>query len=290
MKVVRVKSQRSNRDKGDKGSQDNDGFALISTLALLLLLSVIAAGSIMLVRTSYGAVKRTEEAVTHKYLFDAAILVYFEKRSKVRGKKPTILGTHAVKVFDKKMSLTFISEDGLVNINRADANLLSLVFAANEAPPSVADRLAAEIIDWRDPDHLRTPSGAESPEYAARGVHGPANRPFESVGELSLLLDMPPELFTRTHRLFTVSSSGSQPVLAKASPGIKKIFLWARANDWKSKDWPDPNAMRSSTARRREVWPQIYKVHFSYQGKFIIRPITLRLLGPGSDHIYQIAG
>ena len=60
---------------------------------------------------------------------------------------------------------------------------------------TAANALAARVADWRDPDDLSRPNGAERLDYASAGngeVIG--NRPFHSVDELSSVLDFPEAL------------------------------------------------------------------------------------------------
>jgi len=83
-----------------------------------------------------------------------------------------------------------------------------------------ASRVADAIQDWRDPDSLRRPNGAEEGEYRQAGLPGrPANQPFQAVEELQLVLGMEAELYRRIAPMVTVFSRapGVNPAVASRS-------------------------------------------------------------------------
>ena len=102
-------------------------------------------------------------------------------------------------------------ESSKIDINMAAEPLLKSLFV-NLAGLSDADAsaLVEAIADWRDPDDLRRPNGAEAPDYrAADSNYTPANRPFETVGELSRVLGMTPAIYARVSGVLTVHSRQS---------------------------------------------------------------------------------
>ncbi len=59
-----------------------------------------------------------------------------------------------------------------------------------------ADAVSDAILDWRDPDNMVRPHGAEAPAYAARGLsYLPADGPFNSLSELLLVIGVTPDIF-----------------------------------------------------------------------------------------------
>ena len=93
---------------------------------------------------------------------------------------------------------------------------------------SRVDSLVEAIGDWRDPDDLRRPNGAEAPEYAAAKLkYGPANAPFETVGEVSRVLGMTPEVFRRIRGAITVYSR--QPGINAATAGRNVLLALPNA-------------------------------------------------------------
>ena len=85
-----------------------------------------------------------------------------------------------------------LDENGKINLNLADAALLTAFLKALGEDDAQARQLAGAIIDWRDEDSLLQPGGgAEAPDYAAAGLpYGPRNKRFETLGELQRVLGM----------------------------------------------------------------------------------------------------
>ena len=96
---------------------------------------------------------------------------------------------------DTQVEVALLDENGKIDLNQADAALLSLLFqhVGGLAQPEAA-QLAAAVLDWRDPDLLSQPEGgAEDPDYAAAERHyGAKDAPFESVAELEQVLGSGP--------------------------------------------------------------------------------------------------
>lgn len=132
-------------------------------------------------------------------------------------------------------------ESGKVDINHADATLLSALMRAVGTESADADQLAAAILDWRDPDDLKQPSGgAEDPEYAEAGRHyGAKDAPFETLAELQQVLGMTPLLYAKLSPYLTIHSGRSlpdqtyAPVAVLTAMGLEadRIQAWREAPD-----------------------------------------------------------
>ncbi len=98
-------------------------------------------------------------------------------------------------------------ESAKIDINTAsDALLRGLLLTAGLEDPE-ATRLLDAILDWRDPDALKRPNGAEEDDYRAAGLpYGPANAPFQAIEELQLVLGMRPDIYRRIAPSITVFS------------------------------------------------------------------------------------
>jgi general secretion pathway protein K len=120
-----------------------------------------------------------------------------------------------------EVSLT--DENGKIDLNQADLALLAALFQqAGGLDLDQARRLAAAVLDWRDPDLLSQPEGgAEDNEYAAAERHyGAKDAPFESVAELEQVLGMTPALYAKLAEHLTVFSGRTRPDPAFASAGV----------------------------------------------------------------------
>ncbi|WP_434212963.1 general secretion pathway protein GspK [[Pseudomonas] boreopolis] len=112
-----------------------------------------------------------------------------------------------------QVDIRIVDEAGKVDLNVADPALLAGLLRALGAEPGQDQRLAGAIADWRDVDDLSQPGGgAEDGDYAAAGLpYGAKDAPFQSLGELRLILGMTPELYRRLLPNVTLFSARSQP-------------------------------------------------------------------------------
>ena len=144
---------------------------------------------------------------------------------------------------DAQIAVVAADESAKIDINAAQEPLLKgLLTTIGEADDATASALVDAIVDWRDPDELRRPNGAEAPDYrAANSKYVPSNRRFESVGELSRVLGMTPALFARIAPAITIYSSqaGINPMTASravllalpnATPESVDQFILQRAD------------------------------------------------------------
>ena len=119
-------------------------------------------------------------------------------------------------------------ESAQIAANTAHQELLKGLFRFAGLSEEDAVKLLDAVLDWRDPDSLKRPFGAEEAEYSQAGLKGrPANFPFQSTEELQLVLGMRPEVFQRIAPMITVYSRqpGVNPQIASrnaliAIPGV----------------------------------------------------------------------
>lgn len=123
---------------------------------------------------------------------------------------------------DADVEVVIVDENGKVDLNQSDVTLLSALLRALGVESAQAGRLAAAIVDWRDPDPLTQPAGGgEDADYAAAGLpYGAKDAEFESIAELEQILGMTPELYARLAPHVTVHSGRSRPEPAFASAEV----------------------------------------------------------------------
>lgn len=71
-----------------------------------------------------------------------------------------------------------------VDVNRTEPERLRTLFVAAGIPPASADSLADAVADWRDPDDIPRPLGAEAAWYRAQGRPPPRDGAFADPREL----------------------------------------------------------------------------------------------------------
>jgi general secretion pathway protein K len=111
------------------------------------------------------------------------------------------------------VEISIVDETGKIDLNQADAQLLTALIKTLAGDSAPAGQLAAAIIDWRDPDPLTQPGGgAEDPDYAAAGLpYGAKDAPFETVAEVEQVLGMTPQLYAQLEPSLTLYSGRPQP-------------------------------------------------------------------------------
>lgn len=196
-------------------------------VAFVLVLWVIAMLSIML--GSFALVARTEN-LQARHLFDSTKARYaaeaglnlavFELRKTdpqqrwVGDGRPYTFGYD-----DAEVEVRITDDSGKVDINAADEKLLLGLFAGRGIEQDQAQKLSAAIIDWRDPDDMSQPNGAEIADYKAAGLsYGPKNAPFDTVSELQQVLGMDYALYEKLEPALTIYSGRSQPGAEFAPP------------------------------------------------------------------------
>ncbi len=84
-----------------------------------------------------------------------------------------------------------IPETSFVSINVASAEILEVLLSAVAQEGEDTASLAAAIVDWRDPDNITLPNGAEGEEYESLGFsYLPRDGPFQSLEELARVRGM----------------------------------------------------------------------------------------------------
>jgi general secretion pathway protein K len=207
------------------------GVALVLVVWVAVLLTVIASSFILERRTETLVVHNSMSIARAEAAADAGVqrAVYDMYRTDNGPDMWKRDGTVYPWSFDGvPLKVGIRDESAKIDINTASDSLLrGLLLSAGLAEDEAAKLLDA-ILDWRDPDSLKRPNGAEEPEYRAAGLpYKPANGPFQAIEELQLVLGMRPEIYRRIAPSITVYSrqSGVNPQLATrevllALPGV----------------------------------------------------------------------
>ena len=207
------------------------GVALVLVMWASVLLTVIASTFIIERRTdamvigNSAALARADaaaEAGVHRALYE----MYRSDASADRWRAD---GTPRTWSFEgAEVYLEVRDESAKIDVNTASEALLRGLLATSGLEEAEVQKLLDAILDWRDPDALKRPNGAEEPDYREAGLaYKPANAPFQAIEELQLVLGMRPELYRRLQPSITVFSRqpGINPTLASrevlmAIPGI----------------------------------------------------------------------
>jgi general secretion pathway protein K len=194
-------------------------------VAMILVVWVIALMSVLL--GSFALIARTEN-LQARHLFDSTTARYAAEAGleraiyELRRPDPTMrwIGDGRPYEFQFDNALVHIEltdESGKIDLNSAAGDLLQQMFVSAGLTLDKAAQLSDAIQDWRDPDDVPQPHGAEASEYKAAGLtYVPRNSPFQTVSEVQQVLGMDYELYSRIEPAITIYAGGTQPNAAYA--------------------------------------------------------------------------
>jgi general secretion pathway protein K len=198
---------RNARPRSMRGQR---GIALVLVLWLTILLTVIASGFAFSMRSEAIAARNAISLAQARAAADGAV-----ERTLFELSRPRIAdawaadGTRRIWTEnDVEFDVVAVDETSKIDLNTGrDVLLKGLLTTSGGLDDQAAARIVDAIADWRDPDDLKRPNGAEEADYRAANLkYGPANAPFETVGELARVLGVTAELYGRIAESLTVYS------------------------------------------------------------------------------------
>ncbi len=185
------------------------GWALIATLWVLAILSMLAAASQTLTLTSAKTEHRAQDAARAASDLDAAVARAaagivdpdLNQRWRIDGEARRF-------TFDSlPLDVAVQDQLGCLDLNAADISILRQLLQSAGLAPAAADALADHILDWRSSADLHRLHGATDADYAAAGLgYRQRHGPFQTIDELKLVMGMTPALFERLRPALTVYS------------------------------------------------------------------------------------
>lgn len=221
-------SRRSERFAGQRGAALL--VVLWSAVALAGLATVVAGTA----RTDIAVARNQVAEAQARHLAQGAVtLGALRLLAGTEGGDPVVLGQTTVSVGQQEATVRFRDECGKVDLNTAWGDLLREL-VEDHAALTDTDIRAAAVLDWRDPDSILAPGGAETPDYAAAGRgHGARNGPFDSIAELQQLLGATPAFVQSIREDVTVDclNAGIDPIVAspRVLAAIPRLGTEARA-------------------------------------------------------------
>lgn len=196
------------------------GIALIIVIWVSMLLLVIGSTFIFERRTEAMVVRNSVSLARAEAAADAGVQrgIFEMYRNDTAPERWQRDGTPHDWSFDGiPVRVELRDESAKIDINTASDPLLRGLLVTSGFSDEEATRVLDAILDWRDPDTLKRPNGAEEADYRAAGLtYKPANAPFQAIEELQLVLGMRPDIYRRMAPFITVFSRqpGMNPQLA----------------------------------------------------------------------------
>ncbi|MEA1832121.1 type II secretion system protein GspK [Methylobacterium durans] len=201
----------------DRRSQARAGFVLPTVLAVLVVVSGLAAAITMRTRTAIALSGAARDRIVLDADADGIVrVVGLWLAQEARGRAPASrlpLDGRPIRCrLGPQRAATVAVQDqaGLIDLNGSPRPVLEEALRRLGAEAREALDVAAQIVDFRDPDDVPEPNGgAEGRRYRDEGLgHGPRNAPFASPDELDQLPAMTPALYARFRPATTVHGAG----------------------------------------------------------------------------------
>ncbi|HPY40487.1 MAG TPA: type II secretion system protein GspK [Thiolinea sp.] len=195
------------------------GVALIMVLWMIMVMMTMAATLMYAVKTETQLVTYARSTAQARSFAEAAahysVMQLFlppDKRQLKIGGSPS---TWTYQGYSAEIRV--IGENGLIDINQANRELLTKVLKALGIVDQDAEKLLDAIEDFRDSDDLKHVNGAEDQDYKLAGLdYGAKDAPFERIEELQQVLGVTPLIYQGLARYLSVNahSDGVNPMLA----------------------------------------------------------------------------
>jgi general secretion pathway protein K len=190
------------------------GVALVLVLWAIALMAVLLGSFAMIAHTENLESRHVFDTVTARYDAEAGLeRAVFEMRNADPAQRWIADGRPYEFEFDgAQVSVEVTDEAGKIDLNSADATMLTSLFISVGVQLDRAQALADAIQDWRDQDDLPREQGAEANEYRGAGfAYVPRNAPFQTVSEVQQVLGMNYDLFQKIEPAVTIYSNTGMP-------------------------------------------------------------------------------
>lgn len=197
-----------------------DGFIVVAALWILGALAALAATYSVYIANVAASLAVNDDDIRAEALVTAAIeLTAYQLTATQLQERPS-RGHFRFRMDRADVAVEFCSEAARVDLNKASKVLLAGLFRSLGGTSDDADQYADRIIGWRSAPNSRS-QDEEGSLYKAAGLdYGPRGAPFAHVGELALVLGLPPAVVERVLPYVTIYSGRSEINIRDASPEV----------------------------------------------------------------------
>lgn len=249
---------------GDRSVGNDQGYALVATIACIMFFAVVALGVLTLTERVVVAGTSEVEAARASAAADAGVALAL-RRLLTTGPSgsPRLDGTPFVTSFDDaRLEITLSDERGKVPLGLIDEQQLTalLEYAGLAGEPLSLAR--DSFLDWVDDDDAARSNGAERDYYRSKGLR-PRNGEFLTLGELGRVRGFSPLMVEKIAQVATADFGNGSFETRFASPAAIKIM------------YPDGDAAFDEIIRAREARGQTTTFSFADATSRIGRPVTI---------------
>ncbi len=202
------------------------GFAMVIVIWVLSLLTIMAASFALSMRRETTVISAVKDNAVMQAYAEAGLgmaqqmLSLTDNNSRWRADG----SIYPLRYQDVDIRVRVFSEQGKIDINKADEQLLTELISSLPIELDAQQALVSAILDWRDQDDLVHLNGAEKDEYEQAGLsYHPANKNFQLIDELKLVLGMSKESYQQLKGLITVYSKQPKVNLKLASKEVLEV-------------------------------------------------------------------
>ncbi len=196
------------------------GFALLIVLTTMAFLSLLGTQLLAAARSDTRLADDLRTDAVLEAAADGAVahVVFAMRAARDPDFRPDGIARE-VRIGPTPVIVRVWNESDRVNLNTAPAPLLRALVVGVGAEASVADQVAAAILDWRTKGANPTDGAARTQRYRLAGFsHAPPGTNFKTVLDLNDVLGMTPALFARLAPHVTVWTT-DDPDMTTRDPG-----------------------------------------------------------------------
>jgi general secretion pathway protein K len=199
------------------------GLAMVIVIWVLSLLTIMAGSFALTMRRETAVISAVKDNAVALALAETGIgiaqqMLFLEDENKRWQADGSI---YHLKYQDADIRVRLLSEQGKVDINKANEELLTVMMASIGIEEEQQQTLVSAIIDWRDKDDLIGVNGAEKDQYEDADLsYQPANKDFQLIDELQMVLGMNSDIYQQLKPLITVYSKQTKVNLQVASKEV----------------------------------------------------------------------
>jgi general secretion pathway protein K len=203
-----------------RNARGPDGFIVVAVLWILGALAALASIYAVYVINTATSMSVNDDRLQAEALATAALELTAYRVTAVDAENRPSQGDFAFRLGRANITVDFKAEAGRVDLNVASKELLTGLFAGLGAKYEDAAYYADRIIAWRTPQDPDRPDDEASAYRSAGLSYPPRQGPFAHVGELTLVLGLPPFLVERAMPFVTVFSGRAEVNILAAAPEV----------------------------------------------------------------------
>lgn len=199
------------------------GFAMVIVIWVMSLMTIMAGSFALTMRRETAVVSAVKDNAVVLATAETGIAIAQQMLSLVDKNKRWRADGSVYQLYyqDAEVRVRVLSEQGKIDINKADEVLLTAMMSSTSIEMEKQQELVSAILDWHDEDELVHINGAEKQEYEDAGLsYQPANKDFQIIDELQMVLGMNVDIYQQLQPLITVYSEQSQVDLQVASKEV----------------------------------------------------------------------